>query len=114
MSRRSVMRLLGAVGQGLGAGGCADQVAPDAPARNGPPAAATLQGGAPRIDALLAELTLEEKTALLHGGQDPAPLGQAGCGPGVPRLGIPALRLPTSSAPRTRAGTSRPSRRTRA
>ncbi|MET9962633.1 glycoside hydrolase family 3 C-terminal domain-containing protein [Streptomyces sp. NPDC006326] len=94
MSRRSVMRLLGAVGAGLGAGGCVHHVPPGVGPRNGPPAAAaTLRGGAPRIDALLDELTLEEKTSLLHGARDPAPLGQAGYVPGVPRLGIPALRL---------------------
>ncbi|MFI8824955.1 glycoside hydrolase family 3 C-terminal domain-containing protein [Streptomyces sp. NPDC053431] len=48
---------------------------------------------AERVDALLAQLTLEEKTALLHGATDPEGLGQAGYVPGVPRLGIPALRL---------------------
>ncbi|MFD7974941.1 beta-glucosidase [Streptomyces sp. NPDC059071] len=48
---------------------------------------------ASRVDALLARLTLDEKTALLHGGADPDGLGQAGHVPGVPRLGVPALRL---------------------
>ncbi|MGW5422425.1 glycoside hydrolase family 3 C-terminal domain-containing protein [Streptomyces sp. NPDC003943] len=46
-----------------------------------------------RVDRLLAKLTLDEKTALLHGATDPRDLGQAGYVPGVPRLGIPALRL---------------------
>ncbi|MFJ8111466.1 beta-glucosidase [Streptomyces sp. NPDC096132] len=47
----------------------------------------------PRVEELLARLTLDEKTSLLHGATDPAPLGQAGYVPGVPRLGIPPLRL---------------------
>ncbi|MET9678239.1 glycoside hydrolase family 3 C-terminal domain-containing protein [Streptomyces sp. NPDC006482] len=46
-----------------------------------------------RVDALLGRLTLDEKVSLLHGAADPARLGQAGYVPGVPRLGIPALRL---------------------
>jgi beta-glucosidase len=48
-----------------------------------------------RIDRLLSQLTLEEKTQLIRGGsEDPAVYqGQAGYLPGVPRLGIPSLRL---------------------
>ncbi|WP_412078620.1 beta-glucosidase family protein [Streptomyces xanthophaeus] len=99
VSRRTAMRLLGAVGAALGTGGCVATVPPDAALRGAsartpeapPPAAGP--GSAARVDALLERLTLEEKTALLHGAQDPAPLGQAGYLPGVPRLGIPALRL---------------------
>ncbi len=53
--------------------------------RTGPPAT--------RVDDLLARLTLDEKISLLHGAPDPASLGQAGHVPGVPRLGIPPLRL---------------------
>ncbi|MGP2440062.1 beta-glucosidase [Streptomyces sp. JW3] len=45
------------------------------------------------VDDLVARLTLSEKVSLLHGAPDPAPLGQAGHLPGVPRLGIPPLRL---------------------
>ncbi|MFI6736371.1 beta-glucosidase [Nonomuraea sp. NPDC050451] len=45
------------------------------------------------VDALLRQLTLEEKISLLHGGTDPASKGQAGYVPGVPRLGIPEIRL---------------------
>ncbi|MFI7228988.1 glycoside hydrolase family 3 C-terminal domain-containing protein [Nonomuraea angiospora] len=45
------------------------------------------------VDALLRQLTLEEKVSLLHGATDPASKGQAGYVPGVPRLGIPELRL---------------------
>ncbi|MQA88266.1 MAG: beta-glucosidase [Streptosporangiales bacterium] len=46
-----------------------------------------------KIDRLIAAMTLDEKIALLHGGTDPASVGQAGYVPGVPRLGIPELRL---------------------
>ncbi|MFF0753969.1 glycoside hydrolase family 3 C-terminal domain-containing protein [Streptomyces sp. NPDC004267] len=49
--------------------------------------------GSERVERLLARLTLDEKAALLHGAADPHNLGQAGYVPGVPRLGIPALRL---------------------
>ncbi|GIF26730.1 beta-glucosidase [Actinoplanes tereljensis] len=45
------------------------------------------------IAELLRTMTLEEKTSLLYGANDPASLGQAGYLPGVPRLGIPELRL---------------------
>ncbi|WP_378520779.1 beta-glucosidase family protein [Nonomuraea helvata] len=45
------------------------------------------------VDALLRQLTLEEKISLLHGARDPASKGQAGYLPGVPRLGIPEVRL---------------------
>ncbi|WP_431922842.1 beta-glucosidase [Nonomuraea jabiensis] len=45
------------------------------------------------VDALLRQLTLAEKVSLLHGGTDPASKGQAGYVPGVPRLGIPEIRL---------------------
>ncbi|WP_246562233.1 beta-glucosidase [Streptomyces roseirectus] len=47
----------------------------------------------PRVERLLSQLTLDEKLSLLHGAPDPASLGQAGHLPGVPRLGIPPLRL---------------------
>ncbi|MFD9412335.1 beta-glucosidase [Streptomyces sp. NPDC059989] len=99
VSRRSAMWLIGAagaVGAVLGAGGCVAAVPPGSGVRKGPPAAPAPgpgPGGAAKIDGLLERLTLDEKTALLHGGPDPAPLGQAGYLPGVPRLGIPALRL---------------------
>jgi len=45
------------------------------------------------IAALLEAMTLEEKLSLVQGSQDPS--GQAGAGyiPGVPRLGVPQLRL---------------------
>ncbi|MFI1812457.1 glycoside hydrolase family 3 C-terminal domain-containing protein [Streptomyces sp. NPDC020422] len=73
------------------AGGGRAVAAPAPPGgRTARPAAARLSE---RVSALLAQLTLDEKTALLHGATDPAGLGQAGYVPGIPRLGIPALRL---------------------
>ncbi|WP_328924537.1 glycoside hydrolase family 3 C-terminal domain-containing protein [Streptomyces sp. NBC_00190] len=96
VSRRSAIRLLGAVGAALGAGGCAATVPPGAGLRaaSAPaPGAPAEPANAARVDSLIERLTLDEKTALLHGGRDPASLGQSGYLPGVPRLGIPALRL---------------------
>ncbi|MFI8501668.1 beta-glucosidase [Streptomyces sp. NPDC085524] len=101
VSRRTALRLLGAAGAAgavLGSGGCAATVPPGAgrsKASPPPPPAPAARGAAAaaRIDALLERLTLDEKTALLHGARDPAPQGQAGYVPGVPRLRIPALRL---------------------
>ncbi|MFG2942018.1 glycoside hydrolase family 3 C-terminal domain-containing protein [Streptomyces sp. NPDC048282] len=46
-----------------------------------------------RVAALVAGMTLDEKLSFVHGGTDPQALGQAGYIPGVPRLGIPELRL---------------------
>ncbi|MEU7030802.1 beta-glucosidase [Streptomyces sp. NPDC046275] len=57
------------------------------------PAGGPTGPGPARVEELLARLTLDEKTALLHGTADPERLGQAGYVPGVPRLGIPPLRL---------------------
>ncbi|WP_397546196.1 glycoside hydrolase family 3 protein [Rhodothermus marinus] len=54
---------------------------------------AAVQAQSSRVDSLLAAMTLAEKISLLHGAIDPT--GEAGAGyvPGVPRLGIPAMRL---------------------
>jgi beta-glucosidase len=48
-----------------------------------------------RVDNLLRQMTLEEKMALIRGASEPAATnqGQAGYLTGVPRLGIPPLRL---------------------
>jgi beta-glucosidase len=48
-----------------------------------------------RVEALLRRMTLEEKITLVHGAAEPSQtgLGQAGYWPGLPRLGIPPLRL---------------------
>ncbi|MGY0487926.1 beta-glucosidase [Streptomyces sp. WG-D5] len=52
-----------------------------------------VRGAGPRVESLLGRLTLDEKLTFLHGAEDPDSLGQAGYVPGVPRLGIPPLRL---------------------
>jgi beta-glucosidase len=51
--------------------------------------------GNARVDKLLAQMTLKEKISLIHGALEPAAtnLGQPGYLPGLPRLGIPHLRL---------------------
>lgn len=47
-----------------------------------------------RVSVMLDQLTLDEKISLLHGGNSEGDcLGEAGYVPGVPRLGIPTLRL---------------------
>ncbi|OKK03264.1 glycosyl hydrolase family 3 [Streptomyces sp. CB03234] len=64
-----------------------------AAAATGPAHAAAPPITGDRVDDLLARLTLDEKLTFLHGAKDPHSLGQAGWIPGVPRLGIPPLRL---------------------
>lgn len=51
--------------------------------------------GAAQVQRLLAAMTLDEKIAFIHGATEPSVSyqGQAGYLPGVPRLGIPSLRL---------------------
>jgi beta-glucosidase len=51
--------------------------------------------GDPRVDRLISEMTLDEKLTLLEGSQEAASTNQyqAGYLPGIPRLGIPSLRL---------------------
>jgi beta-glucosidase len=53
------------------------------------------QANEARIDKLLSQMTLEEKMNLIRGDVEPASTnqGQAGYLPGVPRLGIPTLRM---------------------
>lgn len=46
-----------------------------------------------RVDSLLRSMTLNEKVSFLRGERDPGGEGQAGYIPGVPRLGVPPLRL---------------------
>ncbi|MFF7331561.1 glycoside hydrolase family 3 C-terminal domain-containing protein [Streptomyces sp. NPDC008150] len=90
LTRRTVLRLTGTAAVAA-AVGTATAPAAAARVREAP---GTRPGAAgARVDGLLARLTLDEKISLLHGATDPAPLGQAGYVPGVPRLGIPALRL---------------------
>jgi beta-glucosidase len=61
---------------------------------NAAPAIAPVTGDA-RVDRLLARMTLEEKLRLIHDGPEDPRLyqGQAGYVGGVPRLGVPGLRL---------------------
>jgi beta-glucosidase len=51
--------------------------------------------GNPRVDKLLAQMTLDEKIAMIHGtGEDASTYqGQAGYLPGIKRLGIPPMRF---------------------
>ncbi|GGS48908.1 hypothetical protein GCM10010238_43220 [Streptomyces griseoviridis] len=111
VSRRGALRLLAATaaaaglpetahaagpGTGTDAATSTDTVPGAKTGTESGPATATGPGGSPappRVEALLARLTLTEKVSLLHGAPDPRPLGQAGHVPGVPRLGIPPLRL---------------------
>ena len=46
-----------------------------------------------RVDELLAATTLDEKLSFVHGATDPESLGSAGYVHGVPRFGVPPLRL---------------------
>ncbi|MFI6622473.1 beta-glucosidase [Streptomyces sp. NPDC050528] len=88
VSRRSALRLLGgaiAVASAASTG----LVSPSHAYAQARPEA----GAGPRVEGLLAKLTLDEKISLLHGATDPNSLGQAGYIPGVPRLKIPPLRL---------------------
>jgi beta-glucosidase len=47
----------------------------------------------PAVDSLLRAMTLDEKLTLLHGTRDTLGEGGAGYVPGIPRLGIPAVRM---------------------
>lgn len=61
-----------------------------------PAAAAPTVTGDPRVDALLGKMTLDEKLTLLEGEAEAATASaqyQAGYLPGIPRLGIPSLKL---------------------
>ncbi len=48
-----------------------------------------------RVERLLGQMTIEDKLNLIRGGSEPAATyqGQAGYLPGVPRLGVPSLRM---------------------
>lgn len=67
--------------------------APQAPGMTPPASMLPLREAAAIADRLVSQMTLPEKIAMLHGDRDPENLGQAGYLPGVPRLGIPPLRL---------------------
>ncbi|WP_163506724.1 beta-glucosidase family protein [Fodinicola acaciae] len=51
-----------------------------------------------RVASLVRQLTLDEKLSFLHGIGDPRSLGQSGYLPGVPRLGIPEVRMADGAA----------------
>ena len=57
--------------------------------------AQTPAAGNKRVDELLRKMTLDEKIAMLHGAREPKSTyqGQGGFLPGVPRLGISAMRF---------------------
>ena len=65
--------------------------------------------GNARVDKLLSQMTLEEKIALLHGGTEASPerRGPSRTWPGLPRLGIPSLRL-TDGPPGSRSTSGPP------
>ncbi|NGO12656.1 beta-glucosidase [Streptomyces sp. HC44] len=89
VSRRSALRLLGgsiAVAAAATSTGFTTSSPTTAHERAEPSAG-------PRVEGLIAKLTLDEKISLLHGATDPDSLGQAGYIPGVERLAIPPLRL---------------------
>jgi beta-glucosidase len=50
-------------------------------------------GAQAQIRALIGQMTLDEKLSFVSPTADPAGFGEAGYIPGVPRLGIPSLRL---------------------
>ena len=86
---------------GLGWIGSAAALASSTSALRPAAAGRTAQAQAPRVagdgrvDRLLSEMTLDEKLTLLEGAQEAASTNQftAGYLPGIPRLGIPSLRL---------------------
>jgi beta-glucosidase len=102
-ARRSAARMAAALVMvtGLGwLGSTAAQASAGAALR---PGSATAAGqpqvprvtGDRRVDTLISEMTLAEKLTLLEGAQEAASTNQftAGYLPGIPRLGIPSLRL---------------------
>lgn len=94
VSRRSALWLLGgAVTVAAAATGWSALPARAAGPRAAGTAATEAPAASPRVESLIRRLTLDEKLTLLHGADDPQSLGQAGYVPGVPRLGIPPLRL---------------------
>src|SRR3954469_23979851 len=81
-----VTALTTVVGLGLGGSGWSAQAGSAVP---------TVTGDA-RVDTLLSQLTLDEKLTLIEGQAEaasPDKQYQAGYLPGIPRLGIPSLKL---------------------
>jgi beta-glucosidase len=99
MAARMAVSLITVIGLGwagsataLGASGSASALSPTARAAQ---AQAPRGTGDRRVSRLLGEMTLDEKLTLLEGAQEAASTNQftAGYLPGIPRLGIPSLRL---------------------
>jgi beta-glucosidase len=69
--------------------------APPAPASPRGQSTAATTGHSPRVDRLLAQMTLDDKLQMVSGGPEPNATNQyeAGYLPGIARLGIPGLRL---------------------
>lgn len=80
---------------GLASAGTAAAAGTTAVATRTTAATTTKAAGDPRVDRLLSQMTLDEKLTLLEGSQEAASTNQftAGYLPGIPRLGIPSLRL---------------------
>ncbi len=74
-------------------GAVSSSPSPQAPGVTPPGSMLPWRDAAAIADRLVSQMTLPEKIAMLHGDRDPENLGQAGYLPGVPRLGIPPLRL---------------------
>ncbi|WP_413099027.1 beta-glucosidase [Streptomyces sp. Inha503] len=91
LSRRSALSFLGGAMAVAATGGSGWPAAATGPGAATGPAPAREPGS--RVNSLIGRMTLDEKLALLHGAKDPHSLGQAGYTPGVPRLGVPPLRL---------------------
>src|SRR6266542_5075893 len=83
-ARRSLLLAAGACAVGL--------IVSTAAANATPPRRVT---GDARVDALLARMSLDEKLTMIEGTADASadPQYQAGYLPGIPRLGIPSLKL---------------------
>lgn len=59
------------------------------------PKAVPIITGNTRVDELISKMTFEEKISMIHGMEEPRETnqGQAGYYSGIPRLGIPSMRL---------------------
>ncbi len=88
LQRAATIALLGL--SSIGVGYAANKNTPAATGRTD-----SVVTGDARVDKLLLEMTLDEKIGMIHGmHEDPSTFqGQAGYLPGIPRLGIPSLRL---------------------
>jgi len=95
IGRTAVGVIVGVVGVAVSLATTGEAVTSGAPQAAGVAPASTMSAREANAiaDGLVTQMTLAEKIAMLHGDRDPENLGQAGYLPGVPRLGIPPLRL---------------------